>query len=76
MAPRRDGITTDPIPKLSDREQECLEGIAAGLNYRQIGAKLYLSESTVKNYLRVVYTKLDARSQSHAVSIAYRMRLL
>jgi DNA-binding NarL/FixJ family response regulator len=73
---RSDGITTDPVPKLNDREQQCLEGIAAGLNYRQIGSKLFLSESTVKNYLRVVYTKLNARSQSHAVSIAYQMRLL
>lgn len=71
-----EGVTTDVIPKLSDREQQCLEGISSGLTDREIGAKVYLSEHTIKIYLGRVYDKLGARNRSHAVALAHQMGLL
>ena len=39
------------MAELNDREHQLLELVAEGLTNRQIGARLYLSEKTVKNYV-------------------------
>jgi DNA-binding NarL/FixJ family response regulator len=55
---------------LSDRESEILQLIAEGLTNKQIAAKLFLSEGTVKNYVSSLYTKLDVQDRNHAAQIA------
>jgi len=60
----------DPQTLLSGREQEILELLSAGLSNKEIGARLNVSQFTVKNHLAKVFEKLHVRSRTQAV-IAY-----
>lgn len=61
---------------LSDREVEVLT-LAAGRNSnKQIGGRLGLSEDTIKGYMKVIYSKLDASDRTHAVTIAARRGII
>lgn len=55
---------------LSDREIDILKGMVAGLNYKQIADKVFLSPFTVRNHISKIYTKLHINSKAQAVKIA------
>jgi two-component system response regulator DesR len=59
-----------PESPLSPREVEVLQRFAAGAGPAEIGAELYLSYGTVRNYLASAVTKLGARNRVDAVRIA------
>jgi DNA-binding NarL/FixJ family response regulator len=59
------GRKPDPYG-LSERELQVLQCISDGLSNREIAAKLFLSEGTVKNYISSVYAKLDVRDRMQA----------
>lgn len=61
---------------LPAREREVLHGVAAGHTNAEIGAALFLSEHTVKTYLRRLLRRLDARDRTHAVHLAGKAGLL
>ncbi|MBN7807782.1 MULTISPECIES: helix-turn-helix transcriptional regulator [Agrobacterium] len=65
-----DLATQRPWRALSPRERQCLEQIAAGLIPKQIAAKLSISESSVRLYLRSARRKLDAKTSHQAVARA------
>lgn len=69
----RDTVAGAP---LSPRELETLRLIAEGDLMREIAAKLYVSESTVKSWLRSINLKLSTRGQAHAVDTAWRLGIL
>jgi len=52
---------------LTGRELSVLQLVARGLSNRAIGARLYLSETTVKFHVRNLMRKLDATSRAEAV---------
>jgi DNA-binding NarL/FixJ family response regulator len=52
---------------LTGRELSVLRLVARGLSNRGIGARLYLSETTVKFHVRNIMRKLDATSRAEAV---------
>jgi DNA-binding NarL/FixJ family response regulator len=52
---------------LTNRELSVLRLVARGLSNRGIGARLYLSETTVKFHVRNIMRKLDATSRAEAV---------
>ncbi len=56
-------------PTFSHREKEVLELLVPGLTNRQIAARLYLAESTVKSHLASAFAKLGVRSRSDAVAL-------
>jgi DNA-binding NarL/FixJ family response regulator len=58
------------------RELEVLQLISEGLVNREIGARLFLSEETVKSHVRHLLAKLQARSRAHAVAVGYRRGLI
>lgn len=58
-----DEILADP---LSEREQEILKLVSAGLSNREIGARLGLAEGTVKNYVTNVLQKIGVRDRTQA----------
>jgi len=57
---------------LTAREVEILVGVSKGLSSRELAAKLFVSESTVKSHLRTVYRKIGVRDRSQAVAYAIR----
>jgi ATP/maltotriose-dependent transcriptional regulator MalT len=52
---------------LSKREQQVLELVAQGASNKEIAAALYLSENTVKTYLRRIFEKLQVDGRREAV---------
>ena len=55
---------------ITPRELEILEAIAQGLSTREIAAKLFVSENTVKTHSGRLFDKLNARRRTQAVQIA------
>lgn len=60
---------------LVDREVQVLALIAQGGSYAEIAAQLHLAHASVKNYAASAIKKLGARSQAHAVHLAWQTGL-
>jgi DNA-binding NarL/FixJ family response regulator len=56
-------------PIFSHREKEVLELLVEGLTNRQIAARLFLAESTVKTHLVSAFAQLGVRSRKDAVAL-------
>lgn len=54
---------------VTDREAEMLELAADGCSNKEIAARLYLSERTVKNYLNAAYPKIGVHNRAEAVAV-------
>ncbi|MFJ4692403.1 response regulator [Streptomyces sp. NPDC088766] len=65
-----------PGTALTRRETEVLTLVAGGLSNQAIGARLHLSEGTVKSHLARVYAKLDVDSRTAAVAVATELGLI
>ncbi len=61
---------------LSARELDVLRLVASGLSNRDIGARLFLGEATVKTHLLHVFAKLEVADRTRAVTRAMELRLL
>lgn len=64
------GPVAPELGDLTDRELDVLRLIADGKNNTEIGAELFLSESTVKTHVGRVLSKLQLRDRVHAVIFA------
>jgi DNA-binding NarL/FixJ family response regulator len=74
FAPSFPGADDSPPPVLSsltERELEILKLLASGLSNAELGAKLYLSEPTIKTHLSSIFRKLGVRDRVQAVIAAY-----
>lgn len=54
---RSDMVDPEVSARLSDREQQVLELALSDMTYRQIGAAMEISESSVKTYMRRIFRK-------------------
>lgn len=61
-----------PIDDLTKREEDILKGVAAGKSNKEIGLDLKLQEKTVKHYMTIVLSKLQARNRVEAALIAQK----
>jgi DNA-binding NarL/FixJ family response regulator len=61
---------------ITERELSVLRGISEGASNRRIGAKLNITEHTVKGHLKNILSKLNASDRTHAVMIALKRGIL
>jgi two-component system response regulator DevR len=70
---RRAPVRQEPTPEpLSAQQLVILRLIAQGLSSREIAAKLYLSENTVKGYVQEILHRLGVKNRTEAVMVAVR----
>lgn len=69
------GAPQADVEVLTARELEVLQLATQGYAYKEIGAKLFVAESTIKNHMRHIMEKLQLRNRSEAISYALRHRL-
>lgn len=61
---------------LTDRERDVLALMIKGLNNREIGERLIISSSTVKNHVSSILSKMDTTSRTQAVALAVEHDIL
>lgn len=61
---------------ISKREYEVLLGISDGLSNKEIGEKLFVSESTVKTHVSNLLSKLNAKRRTQALQIAKDLKII
>jgi DNA-binding NarL/FixJ family response regulator len=75
-APTQPTVEEEPLEKLTDREEEILKLLAAGLSNKEIAQQLALSEGTVKNHISAILAKLHANDRTQAVLTALKRGLV
>ncbi|HEY5354355.1 MAG TPA: response regulator transcription factor [Streptosporangiaceae bacterium] len=70
---RDTAAAADPLAGLTDQERRILALIGEGLTNRQIGARLFLAEKTVKNYVSGLFAKLGMQRRAQAAAYATRV---
>jgi two-component system, NarL family, response regulator DevR len=63
-------------PAFTDREREVTRMVASGLTNREIGARIFVSESTAKFHVRNVMRKLGVHSRAEVAYAAGKRGLL
>jgi len=66
MGAARPGSPQQPLP-LHQREVQILKLLGLGLRNREIGQRLFISEETVKWYLKKIYETLQVGNRTHAL---------
>ncbi len=61
---------------ISNREYEVLIEISNGLSNKEIGEKLFISESTIKTHVSNLLVKLDAKRRTQAIQKAKELQIL
>jgi len=61
---------------LSEREREVLAWLVEGLNNREIAERLMISNSTVKNHLSNIFSKMGTTSRTQAVALAVEHKIV
>jgi len=64
------------IYQFSEREKEILQLLSQGLEYKEIGLKVFISVNTVKKHCISIYQKLHVSSKAQALRIAYTKGLI
>ena len=62
--------------QLSAREVAVLQLVARGMSNKEIGAKLFVSEATIKFHLKNIYAKLGASDRTEAALMASRKGII
>ena len=66
----------DSTSLLTDREVEVLRFLSRGLTTAQTGAKMFISENTVKTHIRHILEKLEVSNRAEAVARATQLGLI
>ncbi|WP_455204793.1 LuxR C-terminal-related transcriptional regulator [Kaarinaea lacus] len=67
---------SQPKNRLTPREQEILLLLAEGLTCPSISTRLSVSQTTVRNHIQHILSKLCVHSRTEAVAYAYRHELI
>ena len=71
---RRATEPAGPLAGLSEQERTVLDLIGQGLTNRQIGARMFLAEKTVKNYVSHILAKLGLGSRTQAAILSTELK--
>ena len=63
------------IESLSPRETQVLTLVAQGLTYKEVGAKLFLAERTIKYHMGEIVQRLHIQNRAQAIEYAKRSGL-
>jgi two-component system response regulator DevR len=63
----------DPLSGLTERERTLLGLLGEGLTNRQIAARMFLAEKTVKNYVSRLLAKLGMERRTQAAVFASKL---
>ncbi len=70
----RQGEDDGPLAGLTDQERAVFELVGEGLTNRQIAARLFLAEKTVKNYVSHILAKLGMQRRTQAAVLAAELK--
>jgi DNA-binding NarL/FixJ family response regulator len=60
------------IESLTEREREVIALVGEGLKNKQVGERLFISETTVTHHLSSVFSKLDVSDRLELIIYAFR----
>ncbi len=69
-------VSASPRPVLTDRQKEVLKLVAEGLTYKEVGARLSLSEVTVRYHMREIMEHLHLEHRSQVIAYAASHELI
>jgi DNA-binding CsgD family transcriptional regulator len=76
----RNGLAPEPTRKaaqrLTPRQIDVLQSLAAGQQVKAIASRLGISETTTRNHVAAILRRLDCHSQLEAVAEARRLELI
>jgi DNA-binding NarL/FixJ family response regulator len=70
----RQGEANGPLAGLTDQERAVFDLVGEGLTNRQIAARLFLAEKTVKNYVSHILAKLGMQRRTQAAVLAAELK--
>ena len=62
--------------EITSREYEVLKHISEGLSNKEIGERLFVSESTIKTHVSNLLLKLNAKRRTEALKIAKQLQII
>ena len=76
LSRKKDAEPVDPnvakLNSLTEREREVARHVCEGLKNREIGERLFISETTVRHHLSSVFAKLSVSSRFDLILFLYR----
>jgi two-component system, NarL family, response regulator DevR len=70
---RGEGKSEEPLSGLTDQERTLLGHLSEGLTNKQIAARMFLAEKTVKNYVSRLLAKLGMERRTQAAVFAVKL---
>ncbi|TQC33969.1 response regulator transcription factor, partial [Rhodococcus sp. WS7] len=70
---RGDAERSDPLSGLTQQERVLLDLLGEGLTNKQIAARMFLAEKTVKNYVSRLLAKLGMERRTQAAVFASKL---
>lgn len=67
--------TDSPLAVLSDREVEVARLVVKGLTNREVGERLFISETTVRHHLTAIYSKLRISNRFELITYVHQHTL-
>jgi DNA-binding NarL/FixJ family response regulator len=60
------------LNRLTDREREVISHVRRGLTNREVGQRLFISETTVRHHLTAIFDKLQVRNRFELIDFLHR----
>ena len=64
------------VDKLTKREIEILQNMSEKLSNKELGSRLFISESTVKRHIANIFKKLSVSNRREAISLAKELEVI